>query len=177
MVTARPKPSPQLQRWLLQANSLTRCLRSLHGTSFRVELLDLSWRTASGEEARVLGLPRRERLLVREVLLLGAGQPLVFARSLLPVRTLRGRHQQLARLGSRPLGELLFTDKRICRGNRETAQLIPTTELYRQAAASAILGELPLWARRTPFHLDSGPIVVIECFLPAITTQSPPREQ
>ena len=68
------------------------------------------------DEARALGLRLGAWAWIREVQLLGDGQPWVFARTLIPADTLRGRGRRLTRLGTRPLGEVLFTDPGVRRG-------------------------------------------------------------
>ncbi len=78
---------------------------------------------ATLSEARVLGIPLREKVWIREVHLIGCGGPWVFARSLIPVSTLRGRQRRLRNLGNTPLGAVLFQDKSMRRGPIETARV------------------------------------------------------
>jgi 4-hydroxybenzoate polyprenyltransferase len=61
------------------------------------------------ETAR-LKLPSHRQLLLREVELLCDGDIWMYARTVIPSETLLGKYQQLKRLGSRPLGNLLFRD-------------------------------------------------------------------
>ncbi|MCG2634207.1 MAG: chorismate lyase [Gammaproteobacteria bacterium] len=167
-----------LLEWLLQSRSLTRCLKTLYGSGFRVELLGQHSRQAGSDEAELLNLQPDTQLFERTVVLRGHDEPLVFARSLLPASALSGAHGHLAHLGSRPLGELLFDQPDIQRKSPETACIHPASELG-QAAAALIpppARQKPLWARRTRFQLDCGQILVMECFLPGILAIRPPRE-
>ena len=95
-------------------------------------------------------------VLVREVRLLGCGQTWVHARSLIPATTLTGRHRKLAHLGNRPLGEVLFSDPGMQRGDIETARV----PLYSADSRA--------WARRSVFMLDHKPLLVSEVFLPPL---------
>ena len=67
-------------------------------------------------EARVLGMSMSGRALVREVQLLCNGVPWVYARTVIPRRTLSGRQSRLAHIKSRSLGAMLFADPSMRRG-------------------------------------------------------------
>ena len=72
-----------------------------------LKLLGQRIETCSVEEANddiLVG----EQVLVREVLLFCDDVPQVFARSLLPLKSLTGEQQQLAHLGTQSLGQVLF---------------------------------------------------------------------
>lgn len=143
-------------RWLLDSGSLTARLMALSAGEFRVEVVTQSWGRPNLSEARALQIDPRLLVLVREVRLLGRGQPWVHARSLIPATTMTGRHRRLAHLGERPLGELLFGDQGMQRGAIETARV----PLYSPGTQA--------WARRSVFFLDHKPLLVSEVFLPAL---------
>lgn len=128
----------------------------------------------------MLGLPAREVVLVREVILWGCGQPWVFARSIVPLTTLSGRYRFLRHLGSQPLGELLFNDPTMRRGKFELMQSniseLNTTELNiaklspAPTATCALAPETNIWGRRSVFYLSDKPLLVGEFFLPNFTS-------
>jgi len=116
---------------------------------------------------------RGERALVREVRLICEGQGAwVFARTLIPVAGLRGRASRLTRLGSRPLGQLLFSEPGVHRGETEMTLLDTRHALYHAALAGEGLGQgkrpAILWGRRTLFRLGNCPLLVNEIFLPEL---------
>lgn len=76
-----------------------------------MRVLGQSWQLPRAEECRALNLNRRSRALVREVLLLGCGQPWVYARSVLPLRSLQGKSRNLRSLDSRPLGSCFSANR------------------------------------------------------------------
>lgn len=153
-----PRP---LRRWLTDSGSLTRLLqRASHG-HFSVRVLSQRYGQPSPAEALALGLRARQRALIREVLLCGYGEPWVFARTLIPVTTLRGRQRTLKLIGDRPLGALLFRDPQM---QREPLQITA----LRNATGT------DFWARRSVFHLAGKPLLVCEVFLtPPGTLQYP----
>jgi chorismate--pyruvate lyase len=100
---------------------------------------------------------------VREVLLMSNDSPLVYARSILPLDTLRGRYRRLRRLGRTPLGKVLFSDPSMTRGDMQFAQF----RLGREKGAG---GQLPIWGRRSIFYLVGKPLLVSEIFLPRMNS-------
>ncbi len=119
------------------------------------------------DECATLGLFPGRLAVIREVLLLNADSPLVFAHSVIPFDSLIGPWAGLAGLGNRPLGAALFTNPRIQRQALEYQHLDRRHSLYRDAARNLVAPPRTLWARRSLFALDAHPILVTEVFLPA----------
>lgn len=117
-------------------------------------------------EARVLGMRLGARALVREVRLLCDEVPWVFARTVIPLRSLRGRQRRLGRLGTRPLGAVLFADRSMRRDDLEVAQLRGEDALLRSAAAGFESLPAEIWGRRSIFRVGGKPLLVSEFFLP-----------
>lgn len=156
----RRVPSIRLPRpwrhWLLEKGSLTQRLIDASDGDFRVELVFQGWSHPRRSEALALGIHPRQRVLIREVRLIGRGRTWVHARSIIPASTLTGPQRRLRYLGERPLGAVLFRDPAMRRGPIETC-LLPRHLLTRR-----------LWARRSVFYLDGKPLLVSEVFLPAL---------
>ena len=155
--------------WLHDSQSLTARIRSVCGGGrFRVRLLEQGWGRPLYSEAALLGMRRGGVALVREVELLCDEQPWVFARTLIPASSLRGPARRLAHLGEKPLGEVLFSDPLMRRGERQIARLLPRHPLF--VSSVARLREAPgeIWGRRTLFYLSRRPLLVNEVFLPDI---------
>ncbi|UTW46690.1 chorismate lyase [bacterium SCSIO 12696] len=159
-----------LRHWLLDQGSLTERLIAASGTRFQVQVLNQRWQLPRLSECRLLGLPSRHHALVREVILHGADQPWVYARSVLPMATLTGRLRAMRQLDNRPLGALLFSDPTMERSPMEIACL--TTD---NAVVPTQLGKLnhPVWGRRSVFQLDNKPLMVSEIFLPGFPGYKP----
>lgn len=160
-----------LRPWLLDPGSLTSHLTELAGGEFRVERLSQRWQRPRLDEQRLLGLRNGEWALVREVILWGNGEPWVYARSVLPVRTLSGDLHRLRRLQNSSLGSLLFRQRGLTRTPFEIARVDPNALPLAVTAAQGAL----LWGRRSRFELDGRPLIVGEIFLPAFKPAQPPR--
>jgi chorismate--pyruvate lyase len=142
------KPPFLLRPWLLAQGSLTCQLRAHGAGQFRVQPIREQFARPARHEARLLGIPVHQYAWIREVYLHGADdQAWVLARSVIPIRALRGRGRRLRHLGSRSLGSLLFA-RQPPRCQREVALL----------AAG--------WARRSRYDWCGQPLLVQECFLP-----------
>lgn len=154
--------------WLLDTESLTHRVRQACGGRFRVRVLSQGWGRPRRSEARVLKLRHSERCLVREVQLLCDERPWVFARTIIPVTTLSGPHRRLARLGSRPLGAVLFADPSMRRGAVQIAAITARHGVFARATCTLTHRPAQIWGRRSVFHVGGKPLLVSEIFLPGI---------
>lgn len=164
-------PPGNLLPWLLHPGSLTAALKHLSNGEFSVKILHQGWQLPQPEERRALNLRERSQAVIREVLLYGNGQPWVYARSVLPERTLDGKSRYLRTLDNRPLGELLFSQPDTRRGP------IVLNQLERNPRCQlAELDEMTprAWGRRSTFWLHDKPLLVAETFLSSFNPQSPP---
>lgn len=163
-----PLGAPRALRcWLSDRGSLTRRLKARHAR-FQVRPVARGLASPFPDEARLLPLPLKTRAYVRDVVLLGDGRAQVFAHSVLPRSALRGAWCGITRLGTKPLGEALFTDPRIRRLGLTMRRLDRRHPLYRTACRHTQIDVPCLWARRSVFCLDGQPLLVTEVFLPAI---------
>lgn len=153
--------------WLVDASSLTRRLQLACGEQFHVRVLRQGWGYPQASERRALAIKRGERAVIREVRLMCGERPWVFARTVIPVRSLRGAQRRLAYLGSKSLGATLFADPYVRRGAVEVALIGPDAQLFSHA-----VGELPhleaVWGRRSVFRSRGKSLLVSEIFLPAL---------
>ncbi len=163
--TIQPIPAG-VSAWLRDQGSLTRRVLRYCSGEFCVQVRFQGWAKALPSERRALDLQPAAACMLREVTLRCAGEAWIFARTLIPATTLQGAGRRLAYLGSRPLGEILFSDPDVIRDHMEVAKLLPDHVLFRSAVRD--LDPVPpcLWARRTLFHLERRPLLVNEVFLP-----------
>lgn len=164
-------PPENLLPWLLHPGSLTAALKHYSDGAFSVQILNQTWQQPRLEERRTLNLRERSHALIREVLLCGNGQPWVYARSVMPERSLAGKTRHLRTLDNRPLGELLFSRADMKRG--------PIVLNHLQRNPRCTLGELAdmpthAWGRRSTFWLEDKPLLVAETFLSSFNPQTPP---
>lgn len=167
---AHPHSLPRaLRNWLSDRGSLTQRLKTCCGT-FRVVPLTTGLARPNPDEYALLGLVPGTRAYVREVMLLCDDVPVVFAHSVLPHASLRGGWNGITRLGTRSLGEALFSDHRIARQALAYRKLRSGHPLFRAIVVQQPLETRSLWARRSVFCLDHHPLLVTEVFLPTIDT-------
>ncbi|MBQ0757767.1 MAG: chorismate lyase [Amphritea sp.] len=152
---AAPDAPNVWRKWLLDSGSLTRHLMQASNGDFRVEVVRQLWHRPTRSEALALGISPRQMALIREVQLIGLGQPWVFARTIIPATTLTGKQRQLNTLGNRSLGTVLFRDPTMRRGPLQISKL-------------RLSNNETVWARRSVFRLANKPLLVAEVFLPAL---------
>lgn len=152
---------PKITSWLLDSNSLTQRIIKLCGqnsSQFRVQVLKQGIALPSVFDAMKLNMKIRQWAYIREVLLVCGKEPVVYAKTIIPLSTLTGKQRQLAFLGNRPLGAYLFSQANLRRDPIEISQVFHD--------------DLQLWARRSAFYLDNKPLLVYEVFLPELIADS-----
>jgi chorismate--pyruvate lyase len=155
-----------VQSWTYEAGSLTRRLRDYYGDSIGVKLLFHHWRTPFLSERRLLSVPEHRYCLTREVLLHASGTPLILARTIIPEQTIKGVHGNLSHLGTRPLGEVIFSYPKLERLEMDVALINP--DLWTQSTLAAADINQPIWGRRTVYAIAHRQMLVNEFFLPQI---------
>lgn len=158
-----PAPlDPALHDWLfVDKGSLTRRLTALAEGAFSVEPLLQGWQPLRDDECAALGVATGSEGWVREVYLRGHGQPWVFARSVAARSALQGSGIDLQSLGTRSLGELLFSDPAFARGTLQARRYPPDW-------LPVAVRQPQLWARRSRFTQGDLGVLVAEVFLPAL---------
>ena len=129
--------------WILDDQSLTSKLRNKY-TDFNVNVVSQNENTPYDCELKILGAIKNQVFIVREVELIGSQKPVVFARSLIPKTE---DTKSILKIGSKPLGEILFNDPLIKRGHLEVGNFNTT------------------WARRSTFTIGTTKLLVSEIFL------------
>jgi len=154
-------PEPVVLEWLFHEDSLTRRLTRLSDDGFSVTPLFEGWQRLRPDECAALQLPEGSEGWVREVYLLGHGEKWVFARSVAARAALEQDGLHMDELGTRSLGELLFSDRAFARGALQVcqypAQWLPDADTTRG-----------LWGRRSCFTRGALGILVAEVFLPTV---------
>lgn len=163
-----------LRPWLLADGSLTAQVSALCPAEFHVQVLRQSRSLPYADEARALGAKAcRPPALIREVALSCGDLQLVLARTVVPASSLRGPCRQLAGLGRRPLGTVLFADRSTRRGALHVTSLrMPGAGVTDRRDRGQTI-----WGRRALFHFHGAPLLVSEFFLPALTRLARQREQ
>jgi len=154
--------------WLYDPASLTLRLQQASGGDFRVQVLSQGRQRPLLNERLALGMGHHEYGMVRQVLLICKGEPWVYARSVIPARTMSGAGRQLSMRGNRPLGAFLFANNSVVREPMEIACVHPDEMIYDDAVAGLGLKQQKVWGRRSVFRFEQKPLLVSEFFLPSI---------
>jgi len=160
----KPFNSGNLRSWLVDNGSLTARLKARYA-DFVVQPAMLKNAKALTDEPVLLGLKTNQYALIREVLLMGNNQPVVFAHSVLPHASLRGAWRGLGKLGNKPLGAALFANSKVKRTPLEYKKLSCHHPISMRVAGHVTNAQKVLWARRSVFQLNCAKILVTEVFL------------
>ena len=137
-----------VKSWLTETGPITNRIKS-NGT-FKLELIKDEVGTVNRIDANFLGEDLGE-IKIREVLLLSNNKPKVFARSLIPNRTIEKGLSELGELGSKPLGDILFEKEIFKKIETVFAQFSESGNLY--------------WGRKSKYLVKVYPLSVMEIFL------------
>lgn len=159
---------PKLKEWVCCDSSLTVRVKEL-GVSFSVDVLNQSEISLTKEQKSVLDT-KDKVALVREVVLKQGDTPLIYAQTIMPESTILGTEERLANLGNQSLGQILFQTKSATRGNIECTQVLQDSPLalFIEQHLKQLINK-PVFIRRSLFSLNNKPLLVNECFLPALT--------
>ncbi len=150
--------------WVYEKGSLTRRLRKEYGQTFSVEILFHRWKQAFPGECKLLNLPHQQYNLIREVLLHADGKPLILARTILPEHTIKVAKRNLSHLGTRPLGEVIFSYPKLERSDLNISS-VPTAQ-WTSELKNKVDIEQAIWGRRTVYAIQKQKMLVSEFFLP-----------
>ncbi len=148
--------------WLTTPGSLT--VRLQQRAAFKVEPVVQHVQSVLADEARYLGLQRRQHVRTRNVRLWNGGQVVVVAHTVVKVAGARCDWPFWKNLGQRSLGTVLFRDKTVRRLPLEFARIQTGPPLHPGQPWPA------LYARRTRYDRRCGatPLIVTEVFLPVL---------
>jgi chorismate--pyruvate lyase len=159
-----------MRSWQVDKGSLTARLQQRYA-NFSVKPVAVKYAKPIRGEAVLLHSPAYKTALIREVLLFGNGQPVIFAHSVLPRASLRGSWNGLGRLGNKPLGATLFANPKVKRTPLEYKKLSRHHPISMRVAEHMLVQPKTLWARRSIFSLNCANIMVTEVFLPELLTK------
>lgn len=166
-ISAR-KLDPGVNSWLDDQGSLTARLMDFCPGQFSVRVLSQRWVRPKIDEAKLLNIPPRQTALLRQVQLLCGDTVCVYARSIIPLKTMNGKHRRLRHLGNRPLGAYLFANPGLSRSGQQIARIAKMDPLFEIATSGSDYNCEQIWGRRSLFTIDDKPLLVSEFFLPAL---------
>ena len=138
----------EIKSWLIEIVPITKRIKLNH--NFELNLIRDEVDQISQDDKVFLDNIEGD-IKVREVILLGNGDPLVYAKSYIPIFTINDGLKKLGRLGSKPLGDILF-EKNLFQ-KKET---LFTKFLYLKNEH---------WGRKSKYYVNGLPLSVMEVFL------------
>jgi chorismate lyase len=159
----------KLYPWLTDSGSLSARIQQ-HFAQFNLVRLNQKLAPAHADEAALLGVRASTHVMVREVILRDGETPLIFAHTVVARDAAQSAWHALRKLGTRPLAQLLFNDKRIESGALRYRHLNTAHPLMAKIK-TALPNLVPqrCWARRRVFEKAGQRLIVTEVFLGAIT--------
>ena len=152
----------QVKSWLRETGSLTQRIKQTFAGNFSVELKGEAIDKPFKQDQACVGEVSFQRAFIREVVLKVNAIPYVFARTTVPISSLRGL-QKLSKLGTRPLGEVIFSYPDLKREQLDFAKLKRS-----QLSAEALLligSSATIWARRNTYVINGNRLIVCEFFV------------
>lgn len=153
-----------LQSWVYEPGSLTQRLRNYYGAGVAVKILFNQWQPPFLTESQRLHLPVQRYSLIREVLLHVDDKPLILARTVLPQATINIAKRKLSKLGTRPLGEVIFSYPNLQR--LETDLCCISAQRWTSELRQLVAIEGKICGRRTVYAIEQQPMLVSEFFMP-----------
>jgi len=155
--------------WLHDEGSLTKQIINACAEQFRVHVLNQHWGIPMLNESLRLQSNPGEFALIREVILYCGDEPWVYARTIMPRKTLTGKQRHLLMLGTKPLGAILFSDPNMHRDEIEIARINRQHDIFATAMTGHDDKYDEIWGRRSIFYIGKQkPLLVNEVFLPNI---------
>ncbi len=158
-----------LHPFIFHTGSLTRYIRQQCHGKFNIAIKSESWQYPMQDEVQLIKTRQSEKVFIRESWLKCDDKALIYARTIIPRKTLTGKNKKLTELGNKPLGEILFSGKTSYRASMRYAEITKTCSLYNQVISNDEINSR-LWARQSLFYIRKKPLLIIEVFLPEITT-------
>ena len=153
-----------VQSWVYEPHSLTQRLRNIYGDAVKVKILFHQWKRPFLSEITALQSHHQHYSLVREVLLYADDKPLILARTILPKKTIRIAKRNLSHLGTRPLGEVIFSYPHLERLEMDVCSIKPL--MWNASLQQQLNINQKIWGRRTIYAIQQQPLLVSELFLP-----------
>lgn len=165
-------PSENLTNWLAKPYILSSALRRVC-TKVSLTLISEKEEPPFADEVTCLEKSLDQKVttaFVRKILLFCDETPVIFARTVVPPATFAQFKQQLEKLGGAFIGEtLLYGNEDIIRQPFEFSCFNQQHPMRIEAKICVpTLNTAQLWARRSTFSLLQNPLLITECYLPAL---------
>ena len=158
----------ELFPWVSYPGSFMQRLK-LHGVkNAQIRIVHEGWQFLGLSEREVLSLPQRAYAWVREVIIYSDQIIWMYARTVIPLRTLTGKERELRNLNTRSLGSILFKYPDLMRSEFEFFSVTAEMDLYKKIKAEVPVMPYALSARNSIFTVRNKKLLLTEVFFPKI---------
>lgn len=157
----RLKSPRQLHDWLLDPSSLTAKIR-IGCPEMDLQILSETYEKPLISEAHHLKIPLSQKAWIRCVFLMCNGQPIVYARTVIPYWKTGNPWYALKHLGNRPLGEVLFQLPNLKRTPFQITQTHAHNWPHLDLDPSK---QIKTFARKSTFIQGKYPLLLTEAFI------------
>ena len=140
--------SKTIKSWLAEDGPITKRISAKE--DFELNLIRDEIGEVSEIDKKYLGVTKGD-IKVREVILMGNKTPKVYAKSLIPIRTIEKGFSKLGNLGNMPLGDILF--------EKDIFNKIDVLYSFFSHKSNIF------WGRKTKYLVKNLPFSVMEVFL------------
>ena len=137
-----------IKSWLLEKGPITKRIKS--NEKFELKLLRDDLANVNKLDRSFLGHLSGD-IKIREVILYGNENPIVYAQSIIPVETIDQGLSKLGELGTKPLGDILFEKNIFKKESPVFAKFKDEKNIF--------------WGRKTKYNVKNKPFSVMEVFL------------
>jgi chorismate--pyruvate lyase len=153
----------KIDAWLKISSSLSEIIKQR--ASYRVNVVNSLKKNLMENELKEFSIFRKEKLFLREVILFANDKPVMYARTVIPRAHLRGFWDELRVLKNKPLGEIIFDNKKISRSSFAYKKLSAFNDLSQRTCSLGIHPEQLVAARQSTFLYKRKSILLTEVFL------------
>jgi chorismate--pyruvate lyase len=158
-----PFLNPNMLALLTDDKSLTSAFQQIIGKKPTLTCLVQKKELIRSNEKKALSLHLRQYAHIREILMGTKEQNWIFARTIIPLATLKKNYKRLAQLNSTSLGTILFKPNVSIRVSMKISFIRSDHSIL---SILSLKTKKLLCQRTSLFQLKSGPLLVREIFLP-----------
>jgi len=156
-----------LQSWFFYPHSMTARMQCVCKT-VEIDVLQHHIQIPTYSEMHYLKQPSQHYASLREIIMICDNEPWLFARTIIPLSTLKKTGNQLKNFGNKPIGKILFSNRSTTRSPYQFALINPEHFEFQRTKQATPINCNQLWARRSTFHISGKPLSLTEVFLPAM---------
>ena len=153
----------KIDAWLKISSSMSEIIKKR--ASYKVVVVNSLKKSLMENELKKFSIFRKEKLFLREVILFANDKPVMYARTVIPRAHLRGFWDELRVLKNKPLGEIIFDNKKISRSSFAYKKLSAFNDLFQRTCSLGINPEQLVAARQSTFLYKRKSILLTEVFL------------